>query len=240
MFSGGEWAQAWERERVRHTHSHCGRDMALEPPAVTQGVTQRSQGFLQPGSCHPQRRGGSPALLDTPLCPHPLAHAVPPVRALRGEAPGLPRDPACPFTHLQDADLARLLSSGSFGNLENLSLAFTNVTSACAEHLIKLPSLKQLNLWSTQVRAACPLHPPPCLPCTPAPGLPCTVLHGRLSAQDPWVQPLDPHAPLQPSTHTPAGSQARGGLGPVKPSGLSHSWSCRAQSRDVPGRAWGS
>lgn len=54
---------------------------------------------------------------------------------------------------LQDADLARLLSSGSFGNLENLSLAFTNVTSACAEHLIKLPSLKQLNLWSTQVSA---------------------------------------------------------------------------------------
>ncbi|KAI2653450.1 C-Maf-inducing protein [Labeo rohita] len=50
-----------------------------------------------------------------------------------------------------DADLARLLSSGSFGNLENLSLAFTNVTSACAEQLIKLPSLKQLNLWSTQV-----------------------------------------------------------------------------------------
>ncbi|MGH0122480.1 UNVERIFIED_CONTAM: hypothetical protein FKN15_005398 [Acipenser sinensis] len=49
-----------------------------------------------------------------------------------------------------DADLARLLSSGSFGNLENLSLAFTNVTSVCAEQLIKLPSLKQLNLWSTQ------------------------------------------------------------------------------------------
>lgn len=57
---------------------------------------------------------------------------------------------------LQDADLARLLSSGSFGNLENLSLAFTNVTSACAEHLIKLPSLKQLNLWSTQVSALQP------------------------------------------------------------------------------------
>lgn len=55
------------------------------------------------------------------------------------------------FFSLQDADLARLLSSGSFGNLENLSLAFTNVTSACAEQLIKLPSLKQLNLWSTQV-----------------------------------------------------------------------------------------
>ncbi|KAG7281509.1 hypothetical protein CRUP_007543 [Coryphaenoides rupestris] len=54
-----------------------------------------------------------------------------------------------------DADLARLLSSGSFGNLENLSLAFTNVTSACAEQLIKLPSLKQLNLWSTQVLNLC-------------------------------------------------------------------------------------
>ncbi|MEQ2196379.1 hypothetical protein XENOCAPTIV_023254, partial [Xenoophorus captivus] len=43
----------------------------------------------------------------------------------------------------------------SFGNLENLSLAFTNVTSACAEQLIKLPSLKQLNLWSTQVLNLC-------------------------------------------------------------------------------------
>ncbi|XP_061334381.1 C-Maf-inducing protein-like isoform X3 [Pezoporus flaviventris] len=53
-------------------------------------------------------------------------------------------------TMVKDADLACLLSSGSFGNLENLSLAFTNVTSACAEQLIKLPSLKQLNLWSTQ------------------------------------------------------------------------------------------
>jgi len=60
--------------------------------------------------------------------------------------------------------LARLLSSGSFGNLENLSLAFTNVTSACAEQLIKLPSLKQLNLWSTQVSVYfcsfyCPIVP---------------------------------------------------------------------------------
>ena len=52
-----------------------------------------------------------------------------------------------------DADLANLLSSGSFGNLECLSLAFTNVTSACAEHLIKLPALRYLNLWSTQVRS---------------------------------------------------------------------------------------
>lgn len=50
-----------------------------------------------------------------------------------------------------DADIARLLSCGSFGNLEVLSLAFTHVTSACAEQLIKLPSLKYLNLWATQV-----------------------------------------------------------------------------------------
>ena len=49
-----------------------------------------------------------------------------------------------------DADLEKLLLSGCFGNLECLSLAFTNVTSACAECLIKLPSLKYLNLWSTQ------------------------------------------------------------------------------------------
>lgn len=49
-----------------------------------------------------------------------------------------------------DADLAKLLSSGCFGNLECLSLAFTNVTSFCAEYLIKIPSLKYLNLWCTQ------------------------------------------------------------------------------------------
>ena len=49
-----------------------------------------------------------------------------------------------------DDDLAKLLLSGSFGNLECLSLAFTNVTSACAEYLIKLPSLRYLNLWSTK------------------------------------------------------------------------------------------
>ena len=49
-----------------------------------------------------------------------------------------------------DADIARLLSCGSFGNLECLSLAFTHVTSACAEQLIKLPSLRYLNLWATQ------------------------------------------------------------------------------------------
>ena len=44
-----------------------------------------------------------------------------------------------------------MLSSGSFGNLECLSLAFTQVTDACARDLIKLPSLRYLNLWSTQV-----------------------------------------------------------------------------------------
>lgn len=49
-----------------------------------------------------------------------------------------------------DSDLSRMLSSGSFGNLECLSLAFTQVTSACASDLIKLPSLRYLNLWSTQ------------------------------------------------------------------------------------------
>lgn len=49
-----------------------------------------------------------------------------------------------------DEDLAKLLLSGSFGNLEVLSLAFTNVTSLCAEYLIKLPSLRYLNLWSTK------------------------------------------------------------------------------------------
>ncbi|GFN79289.1 C-maf-inducing protein, partial [Plakobranchus ocellatus] len=49
-----------------------------------------------------------------------------------------------------DYDLTRLLSSGCFGNLECLSLAFTQVTSTCAQDLIKLPSLRYLNLWSTQ------------------------------------------------------------------------------------------
>ncbi|ESN93743.1 hypothetical protein HELRODRAFT_88288, partial [Helobdella robusta] len=49
-----------------------------------------------------------------------------------------------------DDDLRRMLSSGAFGNLECLTLAFTQVTSACALDLIKLPSLRYLNLWSTQ------------------------------------------------------------------------------------------
>lgn len=143
--------------------------------------------FSSARSCHPWGHGGSPSLPDTPL--GPTHRAVPSPRLLGncrpqgqlsggqgkgggegvGKAQGLgsPRQPpASPrprlSVYLQDADLARLLSSGSFGNLENLSLAFTNVTSACAEHLIKLPSLKQLNLWSTQVR-------PPARACAPAP-----------------------------------------------------------------------
>ncbi|XKL59752.1 hypothetical protein PGB90_000768 [Kerria lacca] len=49
-----------------------------------------------------------------------------------------------------DNDLFQLFSMGSFGNLERLTLAFTHITNACAETLIKLPSLKYLNLWATQ------------------------------------------------------------------------------------------
>ncbi|XP_046661179.1 C-Maf-inducing protein-like [Homalodisca vitripennis] len=49
-----------------------------------------------------------------------------------------------------DSDVIRLLSCGALGNLECLSLAFTHVTSACAEHIIKLPGLRYLNLWATQ------------------------------------------------------------------------------------------
>ncbi|XP_076245591.1 C-Maf-inducing protein isoform X2 [Calliopsis andreniformis] len=49
-----------------------------------------------------------------------------------------------------DADVALLLGGRALGNLEYLSLAFTSVTSACAEQLIKLPYLRHLNLWATQ------------------------------------------------------------------------------------------
>ncbi|XP_037085036.1 C-Maf-inducing protein-like [Pollicipes pollicipes] len=49
-----------------------------------------------------------------------------------------------------DHDLAQLLSTGCFGNLEALSLAFTSITSQSAEQLIKLPNLRCLNLWCTQ------------------------------------------------------------------------------------------
>ncbi|KXJ22027.1 C-Maf-inducing protein [Exaiptasia diaphana] len=53
-------------------------------------------------------------------------------------------------TKSTDADLARLLKSGSFGNLRSLNLAFTHITSACAEYIVQLPALTHLNLWSTQ------------------------------------------------------------------------------------------
>eukprot|EP00795_Rhopilema_esculentum_P001280 gene1280-15665_t len=53
-------------------------------------------------------------------------------------------------TKSTDQDLAAVLRSGSFGNLESLNLAFTRVTGACAEYLIQLPALIHLNLWCTQ------------------------------------------------------------------------------------------
>jgi len=46
-----------------------------------------------------------------------------------------------------------MFDCGPFGNLESVDLAFTNVTDTCANTLIKLPSLKVLNLWGTQVCA---------------------------------------------------------------------------------------
>ncbi|CAF2135926.1 unnamed protein product [Rotaria magnacalcarata] len=49
-----------------------------------------------------------------------------------------------------DIDLAGLLSRGPFGNLESLNLAFTDVTSACAKYIIKLPALRDLNVRSTR------------------------------------------------------------------------------------------
>lgn len=52
--------------------------------------------------------------------------------------------------HSTDTDVEKVLSSGPFGNLEKLSLAFTCVTSDCARHLVKLPNLQHLNLWCTQ------------------------------------------------------------------------------------------
>ncbi|XP_063375697.1 C-Maf-inducing protein-like [Cydia amplana] len=67
----------------------------------------------------------------------------------RLQAEGGPRRLALPV-RATDEDVAALLEAGALGNLECLSLAFTSVTSACAHHLIKLPSLRYLNLWATQ------------------------------------------------------------------------------------------
>ncbi|VVC30014.1 Hypothetical protein CINCED_3A004893 [Cinara cedri] len=49
-----------------------------------------------------------------------------------------------------DLDLDSMFDCGPLGNLESVDLAFTNVTDTCANTLIKLPSLKVLNLWGTQ------------------------------------------------------------------------------------------
>ncbi|XP_031784390.1 C-Maf-inducing protein isoform X2 [Nasonia vitripennis] len=65
------------------------------------------------------------------------------------ELKGGPRKLTLPV-RATDADVALLLGGGALGNLECLSLAFTSVTSACAEQLIKLPALRYLNLWATQ------------------------------------------------------------------------------------------
>ncbi|XP_030040565.2 C-Maf-inducing protein isoform X1 [Manduca sexta] len=67
----------------------------------------------------------------------------------RLQAEGGPRRLALPV-RATDADVGALLAAGALGNLECLSLAFTSVTSACAQHLIKLPSLRYLNLWATK------------------------------------------------------------------------------------------
>lgn len=199
MFSGGQRAQAaaWEGELARYTRpcarTHaCGRDVPRSTPVGDSGCESRHWRLSPP----PTGTGGA-AAPSTPLgpTPPPKLHRHPCCNCLQGKGRevgtgvrrglrsawqprAFPESP--PPVCLQDADLARLLSSGSFGNLENLSLAFTNVTSACAEHLIKLPSLKQLNLWSTQVHTGClhPAPPPPApasCPLLRAPVRPCSA-----------------------------------------------------------------
>lgn len=67
----------------------------------------------------------------------------------RQQQKGGPRKLTLPV-RATDADVALLLGGRALGNLECLSMAFTSVTSACAETLIKLPALRYLNLWATQ------------------------------------------------------------------------------------------
>lgn len=81
-------------------------------------------------------------------CLKPKSHRN--VKHFSKQQKGGPRKLSLP-SRSTDADLIKLLSCGSFGNLETLSLAFTHITSASAAYLIKLPSLRSLNLWSTQV-----------------------------------------------------------------------------------------
>lgn len=154
----GTWKQPFPpRQPLRSKHPHTHTEPRHHPT---------SWGFVAPSYSSVRGKGegydGVSGAAGSPR-PFPTSHL-----------------PMC----LQDADLARLLSSGSFGNLENLSLAFTNVTSACAEHLIKLPSLKQLNLWSTQVRAACLLPAPCSLPPLHPPSCPQAPRHCTCSAPD--------------------------------------------------------
>ena len=72
-------------------------------------------------------------------------------RSVHQQSKGGPRVLSLP-SRSTDHDLAQLLSTGCFGNLEALSLAFTSVTSQCAQQLIRLPNLRCLNLWCSQVR----------------------------------------------------------------------------------------
>lgn len=195
-------AAAWEGELTRHTqtrmHAHMpvGGTWPQNTPVDDSGC-ESQHWRLSPSPTGTWKQPFPPrqpprSNPSEPQC-HPTSwgFAAPSYSSLQGKgekwgegseglsgAAGSPRPsprPQLPVC-LQDADLARLLSSGSFGNLENLSLAFTNVTSACAEHLIKLPSLKQLNLWSTQVHTACqaPTAPTACTRLR-APAHPCSV-----------------------------------------------------------------
>ncbi|XP_047133111.1 C-Maf-inducing protein [Hydra vulgaris] len=48
-----------------------------------------------------------------------------------------------------DEDLFQILQTGLYNNIKSLNLAFTKVTSEAAKHIITLPNLIELNLWST-------------------------------------------------------------------------------------------
>ncbi len=91
------------------------------------------------------------ALKSTPLGLQMYTKAWERHRALQNlQQKSGPRELTLPSGSTDD-DVAKLLLTGALGNLESLNLAFTNVTSACAEHLIKLPALRNLNVWSTRV-----------------------------------------------------------------------------------------
>lgn len=131
-----------------HTHTHTDTPKHTHTHTPTQHTQLSSSSSSSSSSCVGAAEERRPHPSDAALQVHGEEQGG--VRTGSGRGQEGAATQLCCFVS-QDADLARLLSSGSFGNLENLSLAFTNVTSACAEQLIKLPSLKQLNLWSTQV-----------------------------------------------------------------------------------------